>query len=307
VHYVKRLQDGAVASSRGRGPLRLTVGIDDPRLPGLGLALVGLAAGESATLSVPPEQAYGMRDPGRVRRLDRRRFPRDQALAVGKWIRVLSRRGPRLVRVIEVRDDVVVVDVNHRGAGQALQLKVKVLAIRGPVEPAGSAEGPQGARRREGSPSEDGRPPDRPGVIAFDADAATLDSLRRAFPDWRVQAIHGADTGSLSRDWNPGAADLLVVSARTSVADTLGLCRGLRSQAGRALTPLLVLVPPAGEALARAALEAGANSCLVLPVHVKDLVRVVTRALEGNRPGRHTLGLDRAQSEDRWRDDGGEG
>ncbi len=30
------------------------------------------------------------------------------------------------------------------------------------------------------------------------------------------------------------------------------------------------------------------------------------RAGEGNRPGRHTLGLDRAQQGDRWRDDGGE-
>jgi hypothetical protein len=60
------------------------------------------------------------------------------------------------------------------------------------------------------------------------------------------------------------------------------------------------------EALVRAALEAGANSCLVLPVHAKDLVTMLTRARAGNRPGRHTLGLDRAQREDRWRDDGGE-
>ena len=43
VHYVKRLQDGSRASSRNSGPLELTVGIGHPRLPGLGLALVGLA------------------------------------------------------------------------------------------------------------------------------------------------------------------------------------------------------------------------------------------------------------------------
>src|SRR5436853_5894668 len=46
VHYVKRFQDGSVASSRGRVPVELTVGIDHPRLRGLGLALVGLAPGE---------------------------------------------------------------------------------------------------------------------------------------------------------------------------------------------------------------------------------------------------------------------
>src|SRR5262245_58399539 len=86
----------------------------------------------------------------------------------------------------------------------------------------------------------------------------------------------------------------------------LGLCRGLRSQAGAAHTPLLVLVGPAQEALVSAALDAGANSCLVVPVQAEDLVSRVARARAGNRPGRHTLGLDRAQREDSWRDDGGE-
>jgi DNA-binding response OmpR family regulator len=148
--------------------------------------------------------------------------------------------------------------------------------------------------------------PHRPKVIAFDVDPDSLVSLRQAFPEWEIEAINGATTDSLARDWDPGAADLLVVGARDQVAETLGLCRGLRSQAERAHTPLLVLVAPAQEALVRAALKAGAHSCLVLPVHAKELVSVVARARAGNQPGRHTLGLDRAQREDSWRDDGGE-
>jgi hypothetical protein len=56
-----------------------------------------------------------------------------------------------------------------------------------------------------------------------------------------------------------------------------------------------------------AALEAGADSCLVLPVHAKGMASVLARGRRGNQPGRHTLDLDRAQSEDRWRDDGGQG
>jgi DNA-binding NarL/FixJ family response regulator len=97
-----------------------------------------------------------------------------------------------------------------------------------------------------------------------------------------------------------------VVGAGGPAAQTLGLCRGLRSQAGRAHTPLLVLVAPEQEALARAAMAAGAHGCLVLPVHAQELVTTLTRARAGDRPGRHTLGLDRAQGEDSWRDDGGE-
>lgn len=149
--------------------------------------------------------------------------------------------------------------------------------------------------------------PEQPKAVTFDVNEASLGSLREAFPDWVIEAIDGANARSLDRDWNPGAVDLLVVGARPDVAETLGLCRELRSQAGRARAPLLLLVPPGREGLVRAALEAGATSCLVLPVHPKDLAGMVNRAREGSSPGRHTLALDQPQQEDRWRDDGGEG
>jgi FKBP-type peptidyl-prolyl cis-trans isomerase 2 len=133
VHYVKRLQDGAVASSRARAPLEVTVGIDHPRLPGLGLALVGLAPGTSTTVSVPPERAYGSPDPARVRRWARTRFPKDKSLSVGKWVQVPNSQGRhRLVRILEVRGKTVVVDTNHRAAGQALDLEVELVSIRTP-------------------------------------------------------------------------------------------------------------------------------------------------------------------------------
>ena len=93
--------------------------------------------------------------------------------------------------------------------------------------------------------------------------------------------------------------------ACADVAETLGLCRSLRSQAGRARTPLLLLVQPQ-EALVRAALEASADSRLVLPIHAKELVTMVSRALGGNKPGRHTLNLHQPQRSDEWRDSGGE-
>jgi peptidylprolyl isomerase len=133
VHYVKRLQDGSVASSRKRAPLELTVGIDHPRLPGLGLALVGLVPGARTTVRVPSELAYGPSDPTRVHRWARTRFPNDLALPVGKWVRIASRQGRhRLVRIVEVRDRMVVVDTNHPWAGQALEMEVELIDIQAP-------------------------------------------------------------------------------------------------------------------------------------------------------------------------------
>lgn len=134
VHYVKRFQDGSVASSRDRGPLELTVGVDHPRLPGLGLALVGLAPGATTTVCVPPGHGYGPSDPARVHRWPRTRFPHDQALPVGRWVRVTNAQGrQRLVRIVEVRGQTVVVDTNRRGAGQALELEVELIGIQAPT------------------------------------------------------------------------------------------------------------------------------------------------------------------------------
>jgi FKBP-type peptidyl-prolyl cis-trans isomerase SlyD len=117
------------------------------------LALVGLAVGQSTTVQIPPGQAYGVRDPERVRQLDRRRFPSEHAFVIGEWTRAHSHRGPCLVRVLEVREDVVIVDGNPRGAGQALELKVKLLTIQ---DAAANSEAPtaQGPSAGDDRPAE---------------------------------------------------------------------------------------------------------------------------------------------------------
>lgn len=178
VHYVKRLSGGSTATSRGCDPLELTAGCEHPRLPGLASTLLGLFPGDILTVSVPPDHAYGPYQTGRVRRCARSRFPQDQVLAAGERVRVLDRRGrSRSVRVLEVQDGTVIVDANHRFAGQTLEIKVKVIRIRGratspgtlvPGDQAGTAalpeRGPEAqpfsgggrgpANGRDGSPTE---------------------------------------------------------------------------------------------------------------------------------------------------------
>jgi peptidylprolyl isomerase len=142
VHYTKSFQDGSVVSSRGKSPTEVTVGVDHPRLPGLGLALVGLAEGESRTLVVPAEGAYGPSDPGRIHRLACARFAGHEGLSVGMWVRIQDRRQRRrLVRVVEIQEHMVVVDSNRRWAGQALELEVRVVAIRSPEVHPGADRG----------------------------------------------------------------------------------------------------------------------------------------------------------------------
>jgi FKBP-type peptidyl-prolyl cis-trans isomerase SlpA len=313
VHYVKHLENGAVQTSRGRGPLEITIGIDNPRLPGLGLKLVGLAPGEETRLTVPPERAYGKPDPGRIHRWSRARFPAKTRLQVGQWVKFTDPKGHRRrVRILKLSPKGALVDTNHPFAGQWLNLEIELVAIYG---------GPLANRKLDADRIRR--------VVAFDADAASLAALRKAFPHWEVQQFDDTCLNSLVRNWQPGAADLLVVGIGKNAAETLGLCRFLvfctdysedsRREKGlperhtdgdqgtvRIDAPLLVLVPRGEEALIKASLEAGAHSCLMLPIHFKDVRRMFARSKENNRPGRHTLNLQQPQREDAWRDGGGE-
>ncbi len=128
IRYVKRFDDGSVASCRA--PVEVTVGVSDPRLPGLGQALVGLAPGAGATVRVSSDVASAPTDPTRVRRWARSRFPQGQGLAVGKWIRASDRQGrTRFVRILKVNDETVLVDTNRRCAGQGLKIDVELVSI----------------------------------------------------------------------------------------------------------------------------------------------------------------------------------
>lgn len=174
-------------------------------------------------------------------------------------------------------------------------------------------------------------------VIAFDVNQASLISLRKALPDSVIEVVNGATAASLTRDWDPGTVDLVVVNACQDVAETLELCRFLvscgvlgrdgpvvtdsqeelpktlglhrrrRHVARRPHSPLLVLVSPRRKRIVRDLLKAGAHSCLMLPINAKEVASMLVHAQAGNQPGRHTLNLERAQTEDRWRDDGGQG
>lgn len=324
VHYVIHSQDGSTVSSRGRKPLEMIAGVAHPRLPGLGLALIGLRAGESTTVTVPPERGFGQSDPTRVRRWSRGRFPEHVVLKAGKLVRFTDERGRgHLVRIVRVGSKAVLVDTNHRWAGQTLRLEVQLIDILGP--------GPnvQSSSASEATPAALPLGPGR--LLAIDVDTVSLASLRQALPGWEIAIINGTSVSALARTWDPAAADLLVIGIGEDTTATLALCRfvaycttysrdalpGIADTVGPAElleqlrqqvnAPLLVLVPPGHATLVAGVLEAGAHSCLELPIDPKEVRAMLARARKGNQPGRHTLNLQRAQTEDRCRDEGGEG
>src|SRR5262245_21751787 len=99
-------------------PLELIVDTTHPRLPGMSQGLVGVAEGQTVTVHVTAERAYGMPAPTRTRCVDRARFHTDEELVASRCARMRLGRGrTRSVLVVEVHEEEVIVDTNHPRCG----------------------------------------------------------------------------------------------------------------------------------------------------------------------------------------------
>jgi FKBP-type peptidyl-prolyl cis-trans isomerase SlyD len=132
IEYTLKDDAGQVLdSNQGRPPLRYVQGRQEI-VPGLERALSGMHAGEEKQVTVPPADAYGDVDPAAVAEVPKDMVPAD-ARVVGAE---LMARGPqgatRLVRVKEVRDSTVLIDLNHPLAGKTLYFSIKVVGVEPP-------------------------------------------------------------------------------------------------------------------------------------------------------------------------------
>jgi FKBP-type peptidyl-prolyl cis-trans isomerase SlyD len=129
LEYTLRLDDLSVVESNvGQEPLQYTQGADQI-IPGLERGLAGLAAGDSRRVTVQPEEAYGPVDPDGFQEVEKQLVPQN-AWTVGSRLVATDRDGhERQLRVHEVREHTVIVDMNHPLAGKTLVFDVKVLAL----------------------------------------------------------------------------------------------------------------------------------------------------------------------------------
>jgi FKBP-type peptidyl-prolyl cis-trans isomerase SlyD len=100
-------------------------------IPGLEDALAGKAAGDELSVTIPPEQGYGVRDDARVQDVPRNMFPAEQEIQPGMQFHAQGPDGQSIVVLVTKADDATVtVDGNHPLAGVQLNFDVKVMEIR---------------------------------------------------------------------------------------------------------------------------------------------------------------------------------
>jgi FKBP-type peptidyl-prolyl cis-trans isomerase SlyD len=129
--YTLKNSDGEVLdSSDGGEPLSYLHGANQI-VPGLEKALEGLEVGAERDVVVPPAEGYGDSDPAGVFTIPRAAFPADLAIAPGDTFMGENDEGDALpVRVLEVRDEAILVDANHPLAGVTLHFHVAVREVR---------------------------------------------------------------------------------------------------------------------------------------------------------------------------------
>lgn len=129
VHYSGRLNNGEeFDSSRGREPLRFTLGSGDV-IAGFDDAVTGMTVGEEKQITIPAEQAYGEHRDELVLRVGRDQFPEDYTPNVGEQVQLDAGGQSFVVTVTAIEDDRVTLDGNHPLAGEPLTFQLRLVDI----------------------------------------------------------------------------------------------------------------------------------------------------------------------------------
>jgi len=158
VHYTGTLEDGSVFDSSegvaeqphdqecccgnkkddddrcggagdGTEPLEFVIGAGQ-LIPKFEAAVIGLKPGESVTISIPADEAYGQRAEEMVAVIERSEIPTDINPEPGHQMEVILEDGsPLPVLVTEVTDTTITLDGNHPLAGRDLTFSIRLVDI----------------------------------------------------------------------------------------------------------------------------------------------------------------------------------
>jgi peptidylprolyl isomerase len=130
VHYVGKTSEGAVFdSSEGSDPFEFTLGTKAV-IPGFEDAILGMKVGDTKTISIPPDQAYGPHLDDAIVEMERARLPADPEPQPGMTYKGQTPNGPITFVLVSVDDTTVTLDGNHPLAGKELHFDLTLVAIQ---------------------------------------------------------------------------------------------------------------------------------------------------------------------------------
>ena len=130
VHYKGTFKDGTTFdSSYERGePISFTVGAGE-MIPGFDTAVLDMKVGQTKTVTITSDQAYGEHKEEGVQEVNKEHFPTDFKFETGVVIE--GQVGTQPVRGIinSINDNTVTVDFNHPMAGKDLNFEIELVKV----------------------------------------------------------------------------------------------------------------------------------------------------------------------------------
>lgn len=129
VHYKGMLDDGSIFdSSYDRGKPLGFVCMTGQMIPGFDKAVADMEIGETKTVHLQPEEAYGPYIEDGIQRAPLGAIPGTEGLSVGDQVSLQGRDGrPYPACVAEITDTDIAFDMNHPLAGKALTFQITLL------------------------------------------------------------------------------------------------------------------------------------------------------------------------------------
>ena len=130
VHYTGTLEDGTVFdTSVEREPLEFTVG-QGQLIPGFEQAVIGMKVGDSKTINIPADQAYGPHRDDLILVIERSQLPEDLDPEVGQQLPMMQVDGSSItVIIIELSETTATIDANYSLAGKNLTFEIELVEI----------------------------------------------------------------------------------------------------------------------------------------------------------------------------------
>ena len=130
VHYKGTLDDGTVfdSSYERQTPIGFEVGAGQ-MIKGFDSAVDGMKVGETKTVNIPSDEAYGPWYDEAVREVPRASFPDGFDFKEGVIVEGEANGQPVRGAIVNVQDDTVQVDFNHPLSGRDLNFDIELIEV----------------------------------------------------------------------------------------------------------------------------------------------------------------------------------